>query len=228
LLKLRGSLLLEIAVALSIIGLISGFFITKTILTGKIMREQTTKNNIMTVTVALAAFVANNYRLPRPSTDGNGRENSESDMTCVGKIPYRTLGISAKNTVDGNGRPLIYIVEILLTLKSEQIYDSAVNMARCFCEGIFDPKISVDKIDDTDTESPIAFVIDTEDNPPTISGKICVTASKNTFWISRDMLLMQYLKNSPCNRENIHAFPTGAIGAASTSGGSQADPFDMF
>jgi hypothetical protein len=87
---LRGSFLLEIAIAVSIIGLVSGFFITKTITTGKIMREQITSSNIKTVVIALASFVANNNRLPAPSVDGNGYEYEGSECIYIGKVPFYT------------------------------------------------------------------------------------------------------------------------------------------
>jgi hypothetical protein len=181
--------------------MISGFFINKTIITGKIMREQTTKNNISLVSIALAAFVANNYRLPRPSLDGSGHESSKSDMKSVGKVPYYTLGIPMKNAADGNGKQLIYIVEEQLTCDHDCIYCSGF-LDDCFCEG-FDQTITVDAV--AHGRNTIAFVIDTEDNPPVVSAdpkKISITASKNTYWVLRDVLLMQYLKNSPCAKED--------------------------
>jgi hypothetical protein len=220
---LRGSFLLEIAIAISIIGLISGFFITKTIITSKAVREQITRSNISIVSIALASFVANNSRLPRPSIDRNGHECEESETNYVGKIPFYTLGISAKNAMDGNGRPLVYIVEPFLTFNFSHIYDT--NVDRCFCSGISSPKISVDKIS-TSFNSIIAFVIDTEDNLPAISEKIHVTVSKNTHWISRDMILMQYLKNSPCRREENR--PQHAVENTTNTPQRTNNPFDFF
>jgi hypothetical protein len=193
---------LEIAIVISIIGLISGFFINKTIMTGKIMRKQTTKNNISAVSIALAAFVANNNRLPRPALDGNGHESAESEMKYIGKVPYYTLGIPMKNAADGNGKQLIYIVENQLTRNHDSIYDKSF-LDSCFCDEILDRKITVDAV--APGRNTIAFVIDTEDNPPVVSAdtkKVSVTASKNTCWVLRDILLMQYLKNSPCAKED--------------------------
>jgi type II secretory pathway pseudopilin PulG len=215
---------LEIAIALSILGLISGFLLTKTVIMNKITREQTTKNNIATVAVALATFVANNNRLPRPALD-NGHETTELN-TYVGKIPYYALGISVKNTVDGRGRPLIYIVEAKLTREFDRIYDTSFN-GRFFCAGISDPKIVVDKAAISDKD-PIAFVLDVKDNPPNISDEIKVTASRNTYWVSRDMLLMQYMKNSPCRRENN--VPDSPLQRGNAGAGTAAarDPLDLF
>jgi hypothetical protein len=216
---------LEIAIAISVIGLISGFFITKTITLNRIARTQTTKNNVETIVIALASFVANNNRLPRPSFDGEGRESGESDMNLsnfVGKIPFYTLGIPAKTALDGDGKPLIYIVEPnLVSTEFQRIYEKNLNDLFCdnFC-GSFSPKISIDKVESLSLErNPIAFVIDTFDNPPNLSENINITVSKNTRWISRDALLMQYLKNAPCRRES-------AGEPADRPAMATADPFD--
>ena len=45
----------------------------------------------------------------------------------------------------------------------------------------------------------IAFVIDTKN--PNIKDKIFVSPSHNTNWVSRDIILMRYLKNTPCKQE---------------------------
>ncbi|MDR1333815.1 MAG: type II secretion system GspH family protein [Holosporaceae bacterium] len=217
----RGSFLLEIAIAMSIIGIFSGFLITKIVLANKVMREQVAKNNIAVVSVALASFVAKNNRLPRPALDDSGLETAQLG-TCMGKVPYGTLEISVKNTVDGRGRSLIYIVEPQLTHDFDRIYDTTF-LGRCFCEGIPDPKISVKQMSNSSHEL-IAFVLDTDENLPDISEKITVTAAKNTYWISRDMLLMQYLKNSPCRRENND--PSSSSQQSNTSG--SGDSFDLF
>lgn len=205
---------------MSIIGLISGFFITKTIIANKAIRSQITKNNMETISMALASFVANNNRLPRPSFDNNGEEHSLSEENLsnfVGKVPFHSLGIAAKTSLDGYGKPLIYAVEPSLTSDNfTKIYDDS-GFDQCFCSGISDPKIYIKGIASTG-RNPIAFVIDTSDNSPNVSEKINVVISKNTCWILRDMLLMQYLKNSPCRRET----QTPAVPAPPAS----SSPFD--
>jgi type II secretory pathway pseudopilin PulG len=200
--KRKGSLLLELAIAVSIIGLISGFFIKKTISANRAMRLQITKNNIETVTMALASYVANERRLPRPAADKNGDENnaSEQDLSnFVGHVPFNTLAIPAKTALDGEAKPLIYIVEPNLTSNFDAIYEGNLFSSSYFCYPIADPKISVSRL--TNLPDIIAFAIDTADNFPNISDKITITASKNTVWVSRDMILMKYLKNPPCRAQ---------------------------
>ncbi|MDR2158267.1 MAG: hypothetical protein LBO02_03060 [Holosporaceae bacterium] len=186
---------------MSIISIISGFIITKTVSAGKIMRAQITKSNIETTAVALAAFLANQNRLPRPSFDDDGRESLESGTNLfnfVGKVPYHSLGISAKIALDGNGKPLIYMVEPKLAGNFQSIYERG--MDNYFCSGIFSPSIVINNIEDPSPDV-IAFAIDVHDNPPVITEKINVRISSNTSWFSRDRLLMQYLKNRPCKSE---------------------------
>jgi hypothetical protein len=163
---------------------------------------QITKNNIETVTIALASFIANHSRLPRPSLNGDGRENLETEMVLsnfVGRVPFHTLGIPAKIALDGQGRPLVYTVEPVLTSNCVSIYETGIEN-NYFCRGVINPVIAIDKVANL-LPDVIAFVIDTNDNYPRISEKIDVIVSKYTSWISRDRLLMQYLKNCPCKKE---------------------------
>jgi hypothetical protein len=125
-----------------------------------------------------------------------------------------------KSAVDGNGKPLIYIVEAILTLASEGIYSTSA-LTSCFCKGIPNPKISLNGMENFENGI-VAFVIDTDDNQPTLSEEIRVKISKNTFWISRDMLLMRFLKNSPCERENNTPPSTNETAQ------QNRDPFDLF
>lgn len=195
--KCGGSLLLEIAIGLSVLSIVSGFFITKTITANRAMRIQKTKNNIEIVTSALAAYLVANNRLPRPSSSDNGLE-SDNMMCDVGSVPYNTLGIPQKNSMDGNSRPLNYIVDINLTDNFSSIYETELsNEEKYFCKKIINPKIK--KVPNIQNNDIIAFVIDTEDNKPKIEdGKIIIKPFANTFWTQRNMLLIQYVKGCPC------------------------------
>lgn len=199
----RGSLLLEIAIGLSIFSIISGFFITKTITANRAMRVQKTKNNIEIVTSALAAYLASNNRLPRPSSNNNGLE-SDNTICDIGTVPYNSLGIPQKNSLDGNSRPLIYIVEINFTDTFSSIYETNATdveiggyFRQYFCKTINNPKIKIAL--QTTNKDIVAFVIDTEDNKPIVSeNEIIIKPSVNTFWIRRNTLLIQYIKCGSC------------------------------
>ena len=199
----RGSFLLEIAVALSVLGLISGFLITKSIVANRAIRLQTTKHNIEYVKSALGVYLANYNRLPKPSHDASGKESAAGGGLAdfVGNVPYNTLGIPKKYTIDGNAKPLVYIVEPQLTANFSSINEKPTLDSSEFCKWIANPSIEVQGVGEA-LPSIIAFVIDTKQ--PAISDKIRVVPTSDTSWISRDIFLMQYLKNSPCKKESHH------------------------
>jgi hypothetical protein len=216
-----------VAIALSIIGLLSGFFVTKTITVRKIMRMQVTKNNIEAVSLALVSFLVNNNRLPYPSLDFDGREGKISEYNLssyVGGVPFHVLGIPAKIALDGEGKRLIYVVDPFFTLFFQKTYDDG-KFDRNLCDGFSDPKIIIDGIALT-TQNPVVFVIviDNKDNLR-VSEKIHIVVEENTYWVSRDMLLMQYLKSAPCRREITPQALTPATPAAPTG---SVNPFDAF
>ncbi len=199
----KGSLLLEIAIGISVIGLISGFFLTRGIAINRVAREQKTKNNIEVVTSSLASYLATNKRLPRPSSPGKKGIESEVADKAIGTVPFNTLGIAERCTIDGNGRPLIYIVEPALTEIHESIYfdSSKILISKCFCDSSFLPKIKIKSNEKNDDI--VAFVIDTIDNPPitTSDEAIVVSPSVHTFWARRNFFLIHYLKGSACEKE---------------------------
>jgi hypothetical protein len=199
--KNSGSILLEIAIGLSVIGIISGFFMSRSIIANKAIKLQKTRANIEKVVAALASYLSENKRLPRPSIDNNGVE-SEYDNYAVGKIPYRTLGLSEKDAIDGDAKSLIYVVEPILT-NCRTIYEgSAMDDGRFnFCRNIAltDQKIEIKNNQKSGIGEVVIFVVDTSDNPPQIGeDKIVITQSSNTVWMRRDLFLIQYLKLMPC------------------------------
>ncbi|MCR4623391.1 MAG: hypothetical protein K5780_01900 [Alphaproteobacteria bacterium] len=203
----KGSILLEIAVGISILAVISGFFIRKSMTANKYIREQLTKSNIETVAMSVASFVANNKRLPRPSETNDGVESSSLDVK-FGYVPYKTLGISATIAKDGNLQPLVYMVESDLTANYSQIYEDTFE-SRVFCSYVFSPKIYVqensnrENFDSSNSNNDvIAFAIDTKDHKNSLGETIILHPTAHTFWVTRDVLLMKYLKNSPCAIEN--------------------------
>lgn len=203
----KGSILLEIAVGISILAIISGFIIRKNMMANKYVREQLTKSNIETVALSLASFVANNKRLPRPSETNNGIE-SDSPGAKFGYVPYRTLGISSTVAKDGNLQPLVYIVESDLTANYSKIYEDTFD-SRVFCSYVYVPKILVQEDSSqknfdfqNSNNNVIAFAIDTKDHKNSVGETIILRPTAHTFWVTRDVLLMKYLKNSPCAIEN--------------------------
>jgi hypothetical protein len=188
---------LEIAVGISILAIVSGFIVRKSMIANRYMREQKTKSNIDTIVISIASFVANNQRLPRPSATNDGIE-SDSENLKFGYIPYKTLGISEPTARDGNQQPFVYMIEPQLSENFTKIYGNKF-YSNVFCRNIHSPKISIQGYS---SDNVIAFVIDTKNHKNIIEEKIKLRPTAHTFWITRDMLLMKYLKNSPCSSEN--------------------------
>ena len=196
--KSKGSILLEVAIAVSIIGIISGGVISYFSTFNKIKAEKITQENIETVAIALASFVAQNYRLPKPSNNLNGEECDETG--CY--VPYKTIGISSKTAKDGHGNPLIYAVEPMLTSKFDCIHENDIS-AYGFCRKITSPTIVINQTNETQ----IAFVLDVKNGGISFQkSHINVTPKEHTLWLSKNMLLMKYLKTRPCEEDVSNNF----------------------
>ncbi|GHT99848.1 hypothetical protein FACS1894126_6150 [Alphaproteobacteria bacterium] len=194
---------MEVAIVISIIGLISGFFITKAKIANKTMKIRRTKENIEIVKESLAAYLASHNRLPRPTEDSSGLE-SENFSSCVGNVPFRTLDIPEKHTLNGDAKKLIYIVEPELTKAFQIMYkdNTSLQSLDYFCKDVTS-KIKIDVRNPNDKNADVvAFVIDTEENRPSISSDtIYVKVSTNTNWVTRNFFIIRYLKGCPCNHE---------------------------
>jgi len=108
--KAKGFTLIEIALALVIIGLlITGgtFLYGQQYHSDKINQTHSQLNNIHDL---MLIFVQTNGYLPCPDTDGDGLENRKTDGACQsrqGRLPGQTLGIDSK---DAWGTPFYYRV----------------------------------------------------------------------------------------------------------------------
>ena len=190
----KGFTLLEVAIAISIIGVICGGLMSYFSVINKIKYEKITRDNIETVAIALAAFVAQNYRLPKASDTFNGEEGSNNGHY----VPYKAIGIANKIAKDAHGVPLIYAVEQELTNNFDCIHENDIT-SYGFCRKISKPAIVVNHTNNSHT----AFVIDVSNGGIEFQqSQINVTPKEYTFWISKNMLLMKYLRIQPCD-ENM-------------------------
>jgi hypothetical protein len=113
--KIKGFILLEVCIAVLIIGLVSGsvYPILKAFETIK------TKERLEKIVYSLSAFVQSNNRLPCP---GEGEENYPCQATIDGGLlPYKTLQIPKEWIYHSSGKPIVYKVNILLTRKNMQM-----------------------------------------------------------------------------------------------------------
>ena len=120
--KLSGFSLLEVAIVLCIIGIISGIGIPALNNFLKYQKIRKTEDHIEQIIQSLASYVLTNNRLPCPAKPAaSGAENGISEENClfsdtfIGLVPYRTLGIPEKIAKDGYHNWITYAVNLPLT-----------------------------------------------------------------------------------------------------------------
>jgi len=94
----RGFSLIEVAVALVIIGLIIGSFTGLYELILNTDREKRERVSIHKIHKSLNTFMAANMHLPCPDSDNDGHENRDADKSCTGRegyLPYKDIGVDA-------------------------------------------------------------------------------------------------------------------------------------
>lgn len=195
-------MLIEIAISISIICIISGLFFARTNLMSKLFKQQNASKNIETSVEALVSYLSNNSRLPCPSLDDSGFETpgcSSNLANCIGNLPYNTLGIPEKFSKDANCFPLKYIVDPNLTYKDDSIYTNKnEDFQNFFCASL-NGRIFIENIENS-IENPIIFVIEPSNaNSRIENNTIIIPKNYNTFWIQRDLVLIKYFKSPPCS-----------------------------
>jgi prepilin-type N-terminal cleavage/methylation domain-containing protein len=112
-----GFTLVEIAIVLTIIGVMLGSGVLA--LTGALndIRYRTTRDRMNGVANALAVYAQQNMFMPCPAVppDANGRTTGFARATCAGVdsrgiVPYATLGLTVEQVQDSYGNYLSYAV----------------------------------------------------------------------------------------------------------------------
>jgi preprotein translocase subunit YajC len=92
--KERGFSLLELAIIILILGLLSTF-VWRFLMARLQKKESVTAHSLLErADWALTGFILTNHRLPCPDTDENGTEDPCIGTTGVGRLPYLTLGMA--------------------------------------------------------------------------------------------------------------------------------------
>lgn len=137
--KLSAFALIEIAIALCVLGVIGYMTIP---LLGKVQqwqRVRATTINQEKIIEALAGYVLANKRLPCPAINSNGQAQAVcTSDTKAGFVPYKTLGIDAKVAKDGNHHWMTYVVQPNLTAEKirwiQPMQDLKVDPKTIFCK----------------------------------------------------------------------------------------------
>ena len=113
-----GFTLLELAIVLAVLGLLlgGGSLLLQPMLDNN--RRNETRARLKGIEDALTVFAAQNFDLPcpsnpalGPSATGNGAEGAScSSVMAFGGVPWRALGLSEADVLDGWGRRISYAV----------------------------------------------------------------------------------------------------------------------
>lgn len=124
-----GFTLIELAIVLTILGLLlgGGSMLLKPMMDNNKRNE--TKARLKVIEDALAVYAANNQDLPCPSNPAlgagaaaNGLEATPGSAACTGTtvssggVPWRSLGLSESDVLDGWGRRISYAITAQLAV----------------------------------------------------------------------------------------------------------------
>lgn len=190
--RLEGFALIEIALALIILGLITSFILP--LMNGyKVWQaQQKTENHHQQIIASLANYVLRTHRLPCPAL--NQMENGKAQPHCrsgIGLVPYKTLGLSEKIAKDGQHQWFTYIVNPELTSIAIQSIDQ--NDAKSFCK-CRNRALTMEEVDLPDHDC-LAVVLTS--SPPPQSLNLKKDLHGRSIWVTRDNLMAIHAKR-PC------------------------------
>lgn len=120
--RFSGFSLIEVAIVLCIIGILSGIGIPALNNFIKHQKIRKTEDHLELIFQSITSYVLTNKRLPCPAKPtAVGEERGISEPNClftekfIGLVPYRTLGIPEKIVKDGYHNWITYAVNPVLT-----------------------------------------------------------------------------------------------------------------
>ncbi|MDR3285607.1 MAG: type II secretion system GspH family protein [Holosporales bacterium] len=121
--KVKGFILLELAIVLCVIGCIGAMFFPSIKISIIHKKALVTQQNFDVVLRALAVYKANNNRLPFAGDD----EGLEIKGKLIGKLPYKSLFLEKKVACNGDREILFYIVDKQIVFARQEIELEAKN-----------------------------------------------------------------------------------------------------
>lgn len=223
--RLSAFSLIEVAIALIVMGIITGFAVPLITSNYRLAQHHKTDNHREQIVAALAGYVLKNNRLPSPAltTQGIGAQFCDRTETCVGYVPFTILGLPEKTAKDGYGNWFTYAVNPKLTNPKDHNIQNRV----VFCS-VSQDIIKIRNIHDhhsisVPSNDPIAFVLishgpngsgaltdqgdrteavglEEQNSQPTfefVEGQ-APNFDHQVFWITRNNLMAFYAKK-PCD-----------------------------
>ena len=177
--RVKGFALIEVSIALLILGIISSISINQFATLKRIQADTTTKNNIDHVLKSLGAYyIAKRGVLPFPEKIGPRMQGRQTfDYRDFGIVPYKTLGIMEKFVKDGYGNWLKYKVHPDFGVKISKYYKMA------------NKNLGVEDFDSYVQNDKVAFII-----------KYTSNSQEHTIWYSENNFV-QIFANGKIERE---------------------------
>jgi len=111
-----GFTLIEIAMAMAIIGILLNGALQMTTISNKVKKHNDTVEILEDTTHAIVGYVIINGRLPCPDIDNDGQENRVAECTAqYGYLPWADLGVGR---YDGWDNPIHYAMQKDFTVSS--------------------------------------------------------------------------------------------------------------
>ncbi|MDR1365835.1 MAG: prepilin-type N-terminal cleavage/methylation domain-containing protein [Holosporales bacterium] len=214
----RGFALLEVAIAIMVMGVILGILAPSLNTLRVCSSLQSDKQKYDRICYAIAAYVIRNSHLPAPAGELNSGESGLNN-SAVGFIPFKSLGLSKDLTINSAGKPIKYIPNKAL-VEATVIHKSTSGLGKnmfggtaCeFCARFEADSLNLDLIaqgqsvtDVTNGKSvnPVAFILFADDQNTqitigdTTTTVRIVSASPHIKYVFRDDLMSYYAKY-PC------------------------------
>ncbi len=134
-----GFSLLELSVALAVMGIVAASGLSLMGARVSAAQEKVTREHQTFVLKSLANYLLSQKKLPCPSPDlkGFAKERCESPNEAVGYIPFETLGLSSRVAQDGWGKVMRYGVHPKMTNFTDGTNEDKVEAICKVSEGSF-------------------------------------------------------------------------------------------